>query len=105
MNVILLSVFIGVVAGVVDAVPMIVKKLPKSAIVSAFLQYLFVSVVIVNIDLPGVVWWIEGGLVSLMMAIPIAVLIARTDGKSVLVILANSVVLGTLIGIAGYFLK
>lgn len=105
MNIILLSVLIGIVAGAIDALPMILKKLPKRAIVSAFLQYLFVSVIIINIDLPNVVWWIEGGLIALMMAIPIVIIIAETDKKSVPIILANAVVLGTLIALAGHFLK
>ena len=105
MNVILLSVLIGIVVGAIDALPMILKKLPKRAIVSAFLQYLFVSVIIINIDLPNVVWWIEGGLIALIMAIPIIIIIAETDKKSVPIILANAVVLGTLIALAGHFLK
>lgn len=105
MSIILLSVLIGIVAGAIDALPMILKKLPKRAIVSAFLQYLFVSVIIINIDLPNVVWWIEGGLIALMMAIPIVIIIAETDKKSVPIILANAVVLGTLIALAGHFLK
>lgn len=105
MNIILLSVLIGIVVGAIDALPMILKKLPKRAIVSAFLQYLFVSVIIINIDLPNVVWWIEGGLIALMMAIPIIIIIAETDKKSGPIILANAVVLGTLIALAGHFLK
>lgn len=105
MNPILLSLFIGVVAGVLDALPMILKKLSRSATISAFLQYLFVSVIIVNIDLPGVAWWLEGGLISLMMAIPIVIIIAQSDKKSIPIILANAVVLGTIIGVAGHFLK
>ena len=105
MNLILLSVLKGIVVVAIDALPMILKKLPKRAIVSAFLQYLFVSVIIINIDLPNVVWWIEGGLIALMMAIPIIIIIAETDKKSVPIILANAVVLGTLIAWAGHFLK
>lgn len=105
MNIILLSVLISIVVGAIDALPMILKKLPKRAIVSAFLQYLFVSVIIINIDLPNLVWWIEGGLIALMMAIPIIIIIAETDKKSVPIILANAVVLGTLIALAGHFLK
>ena len=105
MNVILLSVLIGIVVGAIDALPMILKKLPKRAIVSAFLQYLFVSVIIINIDLPNVVWWIEGGIIALMMAIPIIIIMVETNKKSVPIILANSVVLGTLIAWAGHFLK
>lgn len=105
MNPIVLSLLIGLAAGALDALPMILKKLPKRATISAFLQYIVVAVIIVNIDLPGVVWWLEGGLVSLMMATPIVIIIAETDKKSIPIILTNAVVLGTLIALAGYFLK
>lgn len=105
MHPIVLSLLIGLAAGALDALPMILKKLPKSATLSAFLQYVVVSIMIVNIDLPGVVWWLEGGLISLMMATPIVIIIAKTDKKSVPIILANAVVLGTLIAVAGHCLK
>jgi len=105
MNPLLLSIIIGIVAGILDAVPMMIKKLPKVEIVSAFLQYVVVSVVIVNIDLPNVIWWIEGALIAFMMAIPIAVLVGRTDRKAVPIILLNAIVLGTLIAVAGHHLK
>jgi hypothetical protein len=100
MNILLLSVIIGVVAGLIDITPMVVQKMDKRAIVSAFLQYLFVSIVIVNIDLPHIAWWLEGALISLTLALPIVVLISATDKKAAPVILTTSVILGTLIGIA-----
>lgn len=105
MNTILLSLLIGLIAGGLDTLPMILKKLPKSATLSAFLQYLFVSVIIVHIDIPGMVWWVEGGFISFMMAIPIVIIIAATDKKSVPIILANAIILGTLIGASAHFLK
>lgn len=104
MNPILLSLCIGIVAGTLDALPMILKKLPKRAILSAFLQYVVVAVVIINIDLPGIAWWLEGGIISLMMAIPVVIIIAEVDKKSIPIILTNAVVLGTLIAIAGHYL-
>ena len=105
MNTILLSLLIGITAGVLDIIPMIIKRLPKSDSFSAFLQYLFISIIIVNIDLPGIVWWVEGGLISLMMAIPIIIIIAKNDKKAIPIILANAIILGTLIGLAGHYLK
>ncbi|WP_455592776.1 hypothetical protein [Bacteroides sp.] len=105
MNTLLLSALIGLVAGTLDVLPMIAKKLPKPACVSAFLQYFFVSIIITNIDLPYLPWWMEGGVISLMMAIPIVVLIAENEKKSIPIILGNAVVLGTLISLAGYYLK
>ena len=105
MNTTLLSLLIGVVAGILDIIPMIIKNLPKRASCSAFLQYLFVSIIIVNIDLPGIVWWLQGGLISLMMAIPIVIILSKDDKKTIPIILGNAIILGTLIGVAGHYLK
>lgn len=105
MNTLLLSVIIGIIAGTIDIIPMIIQKLDKRATLSAFLQYLFVSVIIVNIDLPYIAWWLEGGLISLMLALPIIVIVSATDKKAIVIIATMAVVLGTLIGIAGHYLK
>ena len=105
MNTLLLSVLIGIVAGVIDITPMIIQKLDKRATISAFLQYFFVSIIIVNIDLPYIAWWLQGGLISVALALPVVVLIAAEDRKAVPIILTMAAVLGTLIGIAGHYLK
>ena len=49
---------IGLGAGIADIVPMIAQKLPAHSTVSVFLHYFFVSIVIVNMDLPHIPWWI-----------------------------------------------
>jgi hypothetical protein len=112
-----LGILIGIAAGIIDIIPMIAQKLNKKTIVSAFLQYFFVSVIIVNIDLPNIVWWLEGGLIALFGAIPLVLIVAATDEKSnsniltisiektVAIILTTSIILGTLIGIAGHFIE
>lgn len=105
MDTLLLSVLIGVVAGIVDVVPMIVQKLDKRANISAFLQYFFASIIIVNIDLPHIAWWLEGGLISVSLALPIVFLVSKEDKKALPIILTMAAILGTLIGIAGHFLK
>lgn len=99
------SMAIGVIAGAIDIIPMIIQKLEKRAIVSAFLHYFFVSIVIVNIDLPGVVWWLQGGIISFALAIPIIIIISGSDKKAVPIISTMSVIIGTLIGIAGHLLR
>jgi len=96
------SMIIGVVAGVVDILPMILKKIDKKSITSAFLQYFFVSIIIVNIDLPGIVWWLQGGLISFALVLPIAIVISSVDRKAIPIILSMSVILGTLIGLASH---
>ena len=60
---------IGLGAGIADIVPMIAQKLPAHSTVSVFLHYFFVSIVIVNMDLPHIPWWIEGGVVGLAVEV------------------------------------
>ena len=105
MDTLFLSAIIGVVAGIIDIIPMVIQRLNKRATISAFLQYFFVSIIIVNIDLPHIAWWLQGGLISVAFALPIAVLVLEKDKKAVPIILTMAVILGTLIGVAGHFLK
>ena len=105
MDTLLLSAIIGVVAGTVDVIPMIIQGLEKKASISAFLQYFFVSIIIVNIDLPHVVWWLQGGLISVAFALPVVVLVSAEDKKAVPIILTMAAILGTLIGVAGHYFK
>ena len=105
MNTLLLSILIGLVAGLIDIIPMIIKKLDKRATLSAFFQYLFLSIIILNIDLPYIVWWLEGALISLAFTIPIVLIVSITEKKSVPIIITNAIILGSLIGIVGHFLK
>lgn len=104
MNTIFLSMIIGIAAGIIDILPMIIQKQEKSAIISAFLQYFFVSIVILHIDLPGIVWWLQGGLIALAMALPIIIIVAAKDKKAVPIITGMSVILGTLISTTGHYL-
>ena len=104
MDTLLLSAIIGVVAGVVDIIPMVIQKLDKRATISAFLQYFFVSIIIVNIDLPHVAWWLQGGLISLALALPVVLLVSSQDKKAVPIILTMAFILGTLIGAVGHFI-
>jgi hypothetical protein len=105
MDILFLSILIGIVAGVVDIIPMIIKKLDKRATFSAFLQYLFLGIIIVNIDLPRIIWWLQGALISMAFSLPIVLIVSINDKKSVPIIIINATILGSLIGIAGHFLK
>lgn len=104
MKIWLISIVIGVVVGLIDVAPMIVKKMDRRAIVSAFLQYVFVSIVILNIQLPGIVWWLQGSVVSFCLALPIIIIVSTNDKKAVPIIAVMSIILGAIISVAGYFL-
>jgi hypothetical protein len=105
MDRLLLSVIIGVLAGIIDIIPMIIQKLPRYSTVAAFVYFFFISVVIVNIDLPHIPWWLEGGLISFALMIPILIHVGHTDKKPLPIIAANTIVIGTLVGVVGHFLK
>jgi hypothetical protein len=104
MNTILISIAIGIAAGLLDILPMVLQKQEKSAIISAFLQYFFVAILIVNTNLFGMPWWLQGGLIALAMALPVVVIVAEKDKKAAPIICATAVVLGTLISVAGHTL-
>lgn len=105
MNILLLSVIIGLIVAMIDIIPMIIQKLPAYTTVAAFIHYFFVSVVIVNIDLPYIPWWLKGGVVGLALMIPTLIHVGQTDKKPLPVITVNAIVLGTLAGIVGHFLS
>ena len=105
MRTLWISMAIGLVAGTLDILPMIAQKLARRAILSAFLQYFFVSIIIVNIDLPGLAWWLQGSLISLALAIPVLIIVTENDKKSLPIIASMSIVLGALISVAGHYLQ
>lgn len=103
MKTLLISMLIGLAAGVIDILPMLIQKMDKRSIASAFFQYFFVSIVIVNINLPGIEWWLQGGLVSLALAVPVIIIVSEKDKKAVPAIVTMSIILGTLISLAGHY--
>ncbi len=104
MNTILISIAIGIAAGLLDILPMVLQKQEKSAIISAFLQYFFVAIIIVNINLFNLHWWLQGGLIALALALPVVVIVAEKDKKAAPIICGNAIILGTLISLAGKLL-
>ncbi len=105
MRILFLSMLIGVVAGVIDILPMVLQKMDKRAIIAAFLQYFFISIIIVNINLPGVVWWLQGSLISLALVLPTIIIVSSKANKSAFIISLMSIILGALIGLAGHYLR
>lgn len=98
MKSILLSLALGAVAGIIDVIPMIAQKLDKYSTISAFAQWLVVGFVVTFIKVPGLEGWLKGLVVAVLMSLPIVILIAKTDPKSIIIILLMSAILGSLVG-------
>ncbi len=98
-----LTLLIGIVAGVIDILPMVKMKVDKYSCLSAFVYYLIVPFVIFGINWFGNLWWLRGGVVAILMAIPVIILVAKEDKKSPIAMTIMSIVLGTIIGLVGHF--
>lgn len=100
MNNFLIAVLIGLAAGLIDVVPMIIMKLDKVANISAFTHYFVLGLII-----PFVHWGISpcltGVIVSFLSALPVMIIVFPKDKKSFIPMTLFSIVLGAGIGLAG----
>jgi len=98
MNTVIFGLLCGVVAGIIDVVPMLMQKLPWNANLSAFIQWVFLGLVIANcnIGLPG---WATGLLLGLLAAAPIILITAIPNIKTAIPIVCMSAIIGTALGI------
>lgn len=103
MKELFVTLLIGVVAGVIDVLPMIKMKLDKYSKASAFVHYLIAPFIIFHTELFGMAWWLKGGVLNLLLAIPVIILAAKDDKKSAMPMAVTSIILGTAIGIVGHF--
>jgi len=101
MEIFLLTLITGIVFGLIDILPMLRMKLDRFAIISAFVFYLIVPFIVFNTDLFGMPWLLKGGVITLLLALPVIILVSKNGAKAAVPIAVMSVVLGTLIGVVG----
>jgi len=100
MNDIFVALGIGVIAGIIDIIPMIIQKLEKSATISAFVHWVVLGLIIPYVDwdmLP----WLKGSLIALLTAIPIMTIVYPQDKKAIIPITIFSIILGAGVGFTG----
>ena len=101
----LLTLLIGIIAGVIDVLPMIKMKVDKYSCLSAFAYYVILPFVIFGVNWFGDLWWLRGGFVAILMAVPTIVLVTKEDKKSPIMMAVLSIVLGSIIGVVGHLLN
>ncbi len=103
MSNILIALAIGIVAGTVDVIPMLIQKLDKYACISAFVQWIFLGLII-----PFVSWdiqpWLKGLIIAELAALPIMIMLFAKQPKSLIPIGIFSAILGALVGFLGSML-
>ena len=100
MSNVLIAITIGLIAGLIDVIPMIIKKLDKRANISAFVHYFALGLIIPFVDwemLPC----LKGAIISFISAVPIMIIVSQKDKKAIIPMIIFSLVLGAGIGIAG----
>jgi hypothetical protein len=104
MNNIIIASLIGIIAGIIDVIPMIIVKSDRSSCISAFLHYLVLGLIIPFVNW-GIPMWLTGLIVAFLSAIPIMVIVYSKDKRAIIPITGFSIILGSGIGLAGsYFI-
>ncbi len=104
MKNILIALAIGIVAGIIDVIPMMIQKMNKTANLSAFAHW-----VVLGLIIPFVSWavepWLKGVIIAVISAVPVLIIVGEEDKKAILPITVMSIILGAGIGLAGaYFI-
>lgn len=92
-----LGILLGIVAGIIDVVPMIFQGLTWDANISAFVFWVVVGFIIAtsNLKLKGA---LKGVVISVSLMIPLAVMIAFQEPISLIPIFIFNLILGSLLG-------
>jgi len=95
----IIGIALGTIAGILDVVPMVMQKLSWDANISAFSMWVIVGLITSSIDfkIPAI---IKGVIVSFLILLPTAILIAWKEPFSLLPISVMTLVLGGGLGFA-----
>ena len=98
MKTIIIGLILGIAAGIIDVIPMIIKKLTWDANISAFLMWVIVGFLIAttNLNMNPI---LKGILIAFLVLTPCAVLIGWKEPKSLIPIFVMTLILGGLLGL------
>ncbi len=97
MNNVFISILIGSAAGLVDIIPMIIKKLDRLFILSAFSMWVSVGILSWNLTLVKIPA-LNSLLFALLVFAPLSFLVYRLDRAAMIQVCVTMVVLGLLTG-------
>jgi len=92
-----LGTIFGVIAGIIDVIPMIIQKLPIYSTLSAFSMWVVLGFIINSsaLKINGV---LKGLLLSFLVILPTAVLITQAEPISLIPISIMTIILGSSLG-------
>jgi uncharacterized membrane protein len=92
-----IGILLGIVAGIIDVIPMILQNLTWDANLSAFTMWIVVGFLIAVIDL-NINSIIKGILTAFLVLLPSAILIGWQEPISLIPITIMTIILGGLLG-------
>lgn len=95
-----IALILGLSAGIIDVIPMIIQKINWYANTSAFVHWLVMGVVITYLDMP-LKGWLKGLIIGEAACLPIAIIVLKTEPVSVIPITIMSAILGSAVGLFG----
>jgi hypothetical protein len=93
----LISLVIGLVAAVIDTAPMIMRKMDKFFIVSAFLVWIVLGLFIPKLNFVPIAL-LNGIIVSVLFVLPMVFLIYKLDPTGLPIVIGTTILLGGAIG-------
>ena len=95
-----ISILLGIIAGMLDLIPMLLQNLDWHACASAFAQWVVLGVLINHIDwaLNG---WLKGLIVAELSTLPILILVSGEGFETMAIIAVMTAILGSLVGYFG----
>lgn len=97
MRKIKIGIILGIIAGIIDLIPMIIQKLTWDANISAFIMWIVVGFLIAIVDL-NFNSIIKGILIAFLVLLPTAILIGWKEPISLIPISIMTTILGGLLG-------
>ncbi len=94
-----IGLLLGIVAGIIDVIPMILQNLTWDANISAFTMWIVVGFLISTTDLK-INPIIKGVLIALLVLLPTAILIGWKEPLSLIPIIIMTTILGGLLGLS-----
>lgn len=92
-----IGIIFGIIAGIIDVIPMIMQKLTWDANLSAFSMWVIVGLMIAtsNLKMNSV---LKGIIISFLLLTPSAVIIGWSEPMSLIPIFIMTIILGSLLG-------
>ena len=97
MDIIIIGLILGILAGIIDLIPMYIKKLTWDAKLSAFSMWIIAGflISITNLPVPG---FLKGIIISFLVLVPCAFIIGWKKPMNIIPIAIMTLTLGAALG-------